>query len=200
MQTTIPILPLTVIASAIVTACRFITSAGALATATDTIYGVSRSDAAVGEAFTADILGVATLETGGAVAFGDRVKADATGRAIAVTPGTTKTAVISGGTAGALTVTGLAASDELVSVIRFDVASDSGTSATGNKVQDVIDLTSEFSVSAANTIDNTGGTNTTGDKLMVIYRQKRPIGGIALAASSASGQYIQVLLIPQASH
>lgn len=200
MQSTTPILPLTLIAAAAITACRFVTTAGALATATDTIYGVSRSDAAEDEAFTADVLGVATVEAGGAVAYGDTVRADATGRAVTVTPGVLKTAVITGGAAGSLTVTGIAAGDELVSVIRFDVAADTGTSATGNKVQDVGDLTAEFSVSAANTITNAGGTNTSSNKLLVIYRQKRPLAGIAMAAASAAGQFIPVLLVPQATH
>lgn len=78
--------------------------------------------------------------------------------------GTLKTAVIAGGAAGPLTVTGIAALDQLVSVVRFIGA--------GTDVTDVSDLTSEFSISAANTITNVGGTATTGDKLLVVYRDR----------------------------
>lgn len=65
-------------------------------------------------------------------------------------------AVINGGAAGALTVTGIKTRDTLVSVVQVSA----GVPA---------DLTSEFSISAADTIDNTGGTATTGDKLIVFY-------------------------------
>lgn len=58
-----------------------------------------------------------------------------------------------GGAAGALTCNGVvAATDTIVSV---------------NNLTDKADLTSEFSVSADNEIDNTGGTDTTGDDLLV---------------------------------
>lgn len=70
--------------------------------------------------------------------------------------------VIAGGAAGALTVTGIATTDTLIGVIRFDL------DATASNI-DVDDLTSEFSITAADTIDNTGGTATTGDKLLVLY-------------------------------
>lgn len=70
-------------------------------------------------------------------------------------------AVIAGGAAGAHTVTGIKTRDTLVSVLR--------AVGGGVDVTDVTDLTSEFSITAANTIDNTGGTATTGDKLIVTY-------------------------------
>ena len=73
-------------------------------------------------------------------------------------------AVIAGGAAGNLTVTGIATTDELISVTQFVGA--------GVAVTDVSDLTSEFTITAANTINNTGGTNTTGNKLLVLYRDK----------------------------
>lgn len=198
MQSLISLLPLTLIASGAVTGCRWVDSGGARATAADVLHGVARTDAADGETFAADILGVATVEAGAAVSALARVGSDSQGRAVSVTPGKIKQAVIAGSAAGAHTVTGLGASDELISVLRFDVESDTGTSATGNKVQALTDLTAEFTVSAANTLDNTGGTATTGDTLVVTYRQVKPIGGIALTAASAAGQFIQVLLLPQA--
>jgi hypothetical protein len=199
MQSLISLLPLTLIASGAVTGCRWVDSGGARATAADALFGVARTDAADGETFAADILGIATVEAGAAVSALARVGADSQGRAVSITPGKIKQAVIAGGAAGELTVTtGLGANDELISVLRFDVATDTGADATGNKVQAIDDLTDEFTISAANTIDNTDGTATTDDTLVVTYRQVKPVGGIALTSASAAGQFIQVLLLPQA--
>ena len=55
-------------------------------------------------------------------------------------------------------MTGIATADHLVAVLHFDMGANGET-----------DLTSEFSISAADTIDNTGGTDTTNDTLLVIY-------------------------------
>lgn len=65
--------------------------------------------------------------------------------------------LISGGAAGDHTVTGIASGDEILAVLHY---------TTGAALAD---LTSEFSVSAANTINNTGGTDTTSDQLLVIW-------------------------------
>ncbi|NMC35370.1 MAG: hypothetical protein GYA36_23360 [Veillonellaceae bacterium] len=81
-----------------------------------------------------------------------------------VAAGVIKTTVIAGGSAGNHTVTGIATGDQLVAVIQFDIS-------TGSVVN-VADLTSQFTISAANTINNTGGSDTTGDKLMVIYQDR----------------------------
>ena len=72
----------------------------------------------------------------------------------------TEIAIIAGGAAGAHTVTGIATIDRLISVHEQDATSGILT-----------DLTGEFTVSALNpdTIDNTGGTVTTGDTLLVVY-------------------------------
>lgn len=75
--------------------------------------------------------------------------------------GVFKSAVIAGGAAGSHTVTGIKAGDELITVIRFVGA--------GTDITDVADLTSEFDVTADDTINNTGGTATTGSKLLVLY-------------------------------
>lgn len=72
-----------------------------------------------------------------------------------------KQAVISGGAAGAHTVTGILTTDSLVSVFEL--------TGGGTDVTAVADLTAEFSISAADTIDNTGGTATTGDQLLVTW-------------------------------
>jgi len=68
--------------------------------------------------------------------------------------------IIAGGSAGAHTVTGIAVADTLISVIELDMTDASETGA---------DLLSEFTISAANAIDNTAGTDTTGGFLVVAY-------------------------------
>lgn len=68
--------------------------------------------------------------------------------------------IIAGGAAGAHTVTGISTADSLVSVLHLDMTDASEAGA---------DLTAEFSISAADTIDNTGGTATTGGFLVVTY-------------------------------
>jgi len=70
--------------------------------------------------------------------------------------------LINGGAAGNHTVSGIRVGDSLISVIQFDVD-------TGGIVG-VADLTSEFTITGNDTINNTGGTNTTGDKLYVLYQ------------------------------
>ena len=41
---------------------------------------------------------------------------------------------------------------------------------------DSVDLTSEFSITANDTIDNTGGTATTGDDLLILFIQSSDYG------------------------
>ena len=65
--------------------------------------------------------------------------------------------LIGGGAAGNHTVTGIAPADQILSVLHFTAGAA------------LADLTSEFSISAADTINNTGGTDTTGDQLLVIW-------------------------------
>lgn len=72
--------------------------------------------------------------------------------------------VIAGGAAGDHTVTGITVNDELIGVTRYVGA--------GVAVTDVADLTDEFTISDADEINNTGGTNTTGDKLVVSYMRR----------------------------
>lgn len=69
--------------------------------------------------------------------------------------------IVTGGSAGDLTLTGVATGDTLIGVIEIDGA--------GSDVTDVVDLTSEFSITGADTINNTGGTDTTGSKLLVTW-------------------------------
>lgn len=69
-----------------------------------------------------------------------------------------KAALIAGGAAGDHTVTGIAVADNLIMVLHY---------TTGAALAD---LTSEFTISAANTINNDGGTATTSDQLLVLYQ------------------------------
>lgn len=79
-------------------------------------------------------------------------------------PGT-RIAVVQGGSAGDITVTGITAKDTLQSV--FSVDSD----ATPPTVSDVSD---EFSIASDNTINNTGGTDTSGTVLIILYFKGHP--------------------------
>jgi adhesin HecA-like repeat protein len=70
-------------------------------------------------------------------------------------------AVAAGAAAGNITVTGVKATDRLVSVLFADGA--------GVAVEDIVDLTSEFTITAADTINNTGGTSTAGGSVVVTW-------------------------------
>lgn len=71
--------------------------------------------------------------------------------------------VIAGGAAGDHTVTGIALGDRLVTVL-FDTLADTGEALT--------DITDEFSITADDTINNAGGTDTTDGALIVLYEDK----------------------------
>ncbi len=88
---------------------------------------------------------------------------DAAGTAagLALVAGFAKHALIAGGAAGNFTVTGIKTTDTLNMVLQFVGAATTVTT--------VADLTSEFTISALNTINNTSGTPSTGDKLLVLW-------------------------------
>ena len=69
------------------------------------------------------------------------------------------TDIVAGDSAGDITVTGITTADTLLSVQSVD-----------DSDQTVADLTSEFSITATDTINNTGGTDTSGTHLVVTYR------------------------------
>lgn len=75
-----------------------------------------------------------------------------------------KQVAISGGAAGNHTVTGIAVEDQLIAVLHI---TGDGTQLTGGAT-----LTSEFSITAANTINNTGGTSSANGVLIVTYLDK----------------------------
>lgn len=71
--------------------------------------------------------------------------------------------IIAGAVAGDHTVTGIAVGDRLVSVLFTDFTD---ASETGS------DLTAEFSITGVNTINNSGGTDTSGGFLIVTYEDR----------------------------
>jgi hypothetical protein len=75
-----------------------------------------------------------------------------------------KHALVAGGAAGDITVTGIKTTDTLALVLRFIGA--------GVAVTDVTDLTSEFTITATSKINNNGGTASTSDKLLVVWIAK----------------------------
>lgn len=82
MTSKVSLLTLTVIATAAITAERFITTAGAVATAAGNADGVSNTDAAIGERFPADVLGTTIVTAGAAIAANAYVEVGSAGKAI----------------------------------------------------------------------------------------------------------------------
>lgn len=143
----------------------------------DDMFGISDSLGAAGSGSRCDVItaGLAEVEYGGTVTRGDRLTADANGKAVAASASGISKALIAGGSAGDHTVTGIKTTDELIAVFEQD-----GTSGL------LTDLTSEFSISAADTINNAAGTDTTSDKLLVLYKRPQRCIGIA-RVSGVSG-------------
>ena len=82
------IFSLTLIASSALTANRFITPAGAAATAGANTLGVNRQTiGTAGYACTVDVIGTAIVEAGAAISQGATVQSDSTGRAITYASG-----------------------------------------------------------------------------------------------------------------
>jgi len=86
--------------------------------------------------------------------------------------GAVKTTVIDGGAAGDHAVTGIAVGDALRSVLKLDFTLVEGTPNV--RTWSVADLTSQFTVTATDTINNAGGTDTTGAILVVVFEDLTP--------------------------
>lgn len=78
--------------------------------------------------------------------------------------GFAKHALVTGGAAGAHAAAGIKTGDEIDEVIYFVGA--------GVAVTDILDLTAEFTITGADAIDNTAGTDTTGGKLIARWTKK----------------------------
>jgi hypothetical protein len=81
-----------------------------------------------------------------------------------------KFATIAEGAAGNHTVTGISPEDTLLAVVGFTAVLSEGTPNT--VAFTARNLTSEFSISAANTINNGGGTALTDGCALVVYLDK----------------------------
>jgi uncharacterized ParB-like nuclease family protein len=84
-----PILTLSVLATAALTADRFVTAAGAVPAAGASALGVGRANVAIGERQPVDVLGTSIVEAGAAMTANDLVQCDASGRAITKAAGVT---------------------------------------------------------------------------------------------------------------
>lgn len=129
-----------------------------------------------GEAFVASDLGLQHVDFCVCIprASGHVVQFDkANGKLVVYRSGNAniKTFVVAGAAAGNVTVTGIATTDVLKSVIRLD------RDATAANVN-LSDLTSEFAICAADTIGNAAGTNTTGDALLVVVARPSTNGAL----------------------
>jgi len=100
-------------------------------------------------------------------------------------------AIVAGAAAGNVTVTGIGTNDELISVTHLV--------GSGTDVTDVDDLTSEFSITAADTINNAGGTDTSGNELRVRWLQDaaEPFVGYIEEVISATSALVFVEGRPQ---
>lgn len=85
----ISVLALSVMASAAITANRFVTGAGVTATAAGRALGVARSDAADAEVFPADVIGTAVVEASAAIAVDAEIEVAASGKAVTKAAGVT---------------------------------------------------------------------------------------------------------------
>jgi len=86
--------------------------------------------------------------------------------------GAVRTTVIDGGAAGDHAVSGIEVGDALRSVLKLDFTLAEG--APNTRTWNASDLTSEFSINGADTINNGGGTDTTGSILVVVYEDLTP--------------------------
>lgn len=189
-----PLLTKNRIAGAVIAAFRFVKPGDAdgevlqAAGSTDYICGATGTlGASADERIDIHDVGMVEVEFGGAVTRGQPVTSDADGKAIAAVAPSLVQTVVAGGAAGDFAVAGIAATDELVSVVHVD-----GTDAS----ETVADLTAEFDITAADTINNAGGTDTTGGFLVVTYRNPPVrIAGFA-DVSAVAGDIRDVLLAP----
>lgn len=77
-----PLLSVSMPATGVIVANRFVTPAGAQAGAGVNAQGVAKTDAAIGDELGVTVLGTEVVEAGAAIAAGSLVECDATGRAI----------------------------------------------------------------------------------------------------------------------
>lgn len=82
------VMTLTIEAAAAITRHRFVDLSGAHATAAGNAFGVSTTDAPIGEQLAVDCLGSSIVEASGAIAKGGEIEVGANGVAVAADTGT----------------------------------------------------------------------------------------------------------------
>ncbi|HHA2680143.1 capsid cement protein [Stenotrophomonas maltophilia] len=87
MSQNVALLTLSVLATAALTNSRFVSPTGGVAAAGGNSYGVTRSDAAVGQLAPVDVLGTTQVTAGGAIALGAPIQVGADGKAITADAG-----------------------------------------------------------------------------------------------------------------
>lgn len=84
----IPILSLTLVAGATLSANRFVNLDGTVPEAGSAAFGVVRSSASSGDTVTVDVQGVVAVETGGSFSAGQELQCTVSGRVVAASGGT----------------------------------------------------------------------------------------------------------------
>ena len=148
----------------------------------DAPVGVTDRPARTGETVDVSVYGMAAVEYGGDVTRGALLGSGADGKAVGAQRPALSSAVVDGAAANTdITVTGIAAGDELIGVVSLD-----GTSSS--------DLLSAASIHAADTIQIT--SSTASGKLLILWRTPAAaVIGRALV-SGVEGDIGQVLLAP----
>ena len=100
------------------------------------------------------------------IAAGAGILVDAATGDVTVSAGAPLHALVAGGAAGNIAVTAIKLGDRLDQVIEYVYVAGVTT--------DVLDLTGEFTITADGTINNTGGSDTTGNKLLVNWTKLTP--------------------------
>lgn len=101
MTQKITLLSLSVLATGVILAERFIGPSGATATAGGNAYGVSTTSAPVGALVETDVLGTTIVTAGAAIAAGALVEVGTAGKAITKAAGTTVARMAPGASAAA---------------------------------------------------------------------------------------------------
>ena len=174
-----PLFPLTVRhADTNETFRRFVMRDGTRAVAGAQPLGVGRvRSTTVGDMMAVDVAGVVQAEAGAVLAADDLIMSDADGRAVPFVEPVIRHAVVDGAAASTdIAVAGIATTDTLDAVVNL---SDN-------------DVPAGASITSDGNIQSTDATSS--DKLLVVWRRpSRPVGR-ALAAATAAGKYVPVLL------
>jgi hypothetical protein len=101
MSQNIALLTVSVLATAALTHNRFVSPTGGVAAAGGNAYGVTRSDAAIGQLAPVDILGTTQVTAGGAIAAGAAIEVGADGKAVTADAGAVVARAAPGATAAA---------------------------------------------------------------------------------------------------